>query len=332
MSKTARAWLTVHQRVWQGVRKIVFLGLCLCLGMVPVVSLATSLASASPAPTSASTPTSAPLSSDAKPKIIALSPHIVELLFDIGAGEQIVATTEFADYPQAAQQIPVIGNYAGLKIEAILALQPDLIIAWRGGNVQRDLEKLRTLGFNIIYSQPLTLLDVAKDLRLFGLKTGNAQRAEQQAQIFEQRVAQLAQTYRHAAPVLAFYEIWHAPLTTVAQNGWAHNLLGICNIQNAFADISHPYPQVNIEQVLSKQVQLIIQPQSGLADAGLTDGETNPAKQPHYKGYNWQAWSDIPAVKHNRILRPNADKLHRMTLRTLDELGQLCAQVHGETG
>lgn len=319
MSKIARAWLTIRQGALLG------LCLCLCLGMMPVVSLA--LPQASPAP----------LSSDAKPKILALSPHIVELLFDIGAGEQIVGTTEFADYPSAAQQIPVIGNYAGLKIEAILALQPDVIIAWRGGNVQRDLEKLRTLGFDIIYSQPLSLLDVAKDLRLFGLKTGHAQRAEQQAQIFEQRVAQLTQTYRHTTPVLAFYEIWHAPLTTVAQNGWAHNLLGICNIQNAFADISHPYPQVNIEQVLSKQVQLIIQPQSGLADAGLTDAdftdsETNPAKQIHHKGYDWQAWPDIPAVKQQRILRPNADKLHRMTLRTLDELSQLCAQAHDETG
>ena len=83
--------------------------------------------------------------------------------------------------------------------------------------------------------------------------------------------------------------------------------------------------------------RLIIQPQSGLADAGLadtglTDGETNPAKQAHHKGYDWQAWPDIPAVKQQRILRPNADKLHRMTLRTLDELSLLCAQVHGETG
>ena len=50
-----------------------------------------------------------------KPKVIALAPHIVELLFEIGAGEQIIATTEFADYPAAAKDIPVVGNYAGLQ-------------------------------------------------------------------------------------------------------------------------------------------------------------------------------------------------------------------------
>jgi len=251
---------------------------------------------------------------NAKPSIVALSPHIVELLFEIGAGAQIIGTTEFADFPEQAKHIPVVGNYLGLKIETILALQPDLIIAWGGGNVGRDLEKLQKLGFDIIYSQPLNLPDVAKDLREFGKKTGNAALAEQKAAQFEQALASLEQQYRDTKPVRAFYEIWHTPLTTVAQNGWAHNLLGICNIQNVFAEITQPYPQVNIEQVISREVELIIQPQSEQSEA--------------HAGYPWHNWPDIPAVKFQRILHPNADKLHRMTSRTLDELKALCSDVH----
>lgn len=260
-----------------------------------------------------------------KPRIIALSPHIVELLFEIGAGNQIVGTTEFADYPSQAKQIPVVGNYLGLKIEAILALQPNLIVAWRGGNVGRDIEKLKKLGLDIVYSEPLHLLDVAKDLRMLGEKTGNTEQAEKQAQDFEQRLAQLTQKYQGLAPVRAFYEIWHSPLTTVAQNGWAHNLLSVCRIQNVFAEINHPYPQVNIEQVLSRNVQLIIQPQSGVS-------QSETSNQKLKNGFDWQAWPEIPAVKQNRILRPNADKLHRMTTRTLLELSDLCARVHGFQG
>lgn len=250
----------------------------------------------------------------ARPTIVALSPHIVELLFEIGAGEQIIGTTEFADFPERARHIPVVGNYLGLKIETILALQPDLIIAWGGGNTGRDLEKLQKLGFGIVYSQPVTLQDVASDLRMLGEKTGNAASGEQKATQFEQGLASLKQKYRYVKPVRAFYEIWHSPLTTVAQHGWAHNLLGLCNIRNVFADISQPYPQVNIEQVLSRNVELIIQPHS---EQSAPD-----------TGFPWQNWPDIPAVKHQRILRPNADKLHRMTSRTLDELQVLCAEVH----
>ena len=55
-----------------------------------------------------------------KPTIVALSPHIVEMLFAIGAGEQIIATTEYSDHPKAAKSIPRIGNHAGLQIEKFI--------------------------------------------------------------------------------------------------------------------------------------------------------------------------------------------------------------------
>lgn len=47
-------------------------------------------------------------------RIVALSPHAVEMLFAIGAGEQIVATTDYADFPEAAKAIPRIGGYYGI--------------------------------------------------------------------------------------------------------------------------------------------------------------------------------------------------------------------------
>ena len=89
-----------------------------------------------------------------KPSIIALAPHIVEMLYDVGAGEQIIGTTSFADYPEQAKKIPRIGNYVRLQLERVIELQPDLIIAWKSGNPSDDLALLEQLGFNIMYSQP----------------------------------------------------------------------------------------------------------------------------------------------------------------------------------
>lgn len=268
-----------------------------------------------------------------KPTIIALAPHIVELLFEIGAGAQIIGTTEFADYPEAAKQIPVVGNYLGLNIETIVSLDPDLIIAWRGGNVGRDLEKLQRLGLPIVYSQPLSLPDIARDLREFGKHSHNVALAERKAQQFETALALLQKQYQSETAIKVFYEIWHRPLTTVAKQGWAHNLLSVCQLDNVFADIAHPYPQVNIEQVLARDVQLIIQPQSPEQESSKTQssntssGASQSAAKPA-TGFHWQAWPDIPAVQQQHILRPNADKLHRMTLRTLVELTDLCAKAH----
>ena len=82
-------------------------------------------------------------------RIIALSPSTVEQLFAIGAGDRIVGTVEYADYPEAAKKIRRIGNYAGIQIEQALALKPDLVIAWKGGNKQADIDKLKALGVKL---------------------------------------------------------------------------------------------------------------------------------------------------------------------------------------
>ncbi|MGD8875210.1 MAG: helical backbone metal receptor, partial [Gammaproteobacteria bacterium] len=67
-------------------------------------------------------------------RIVSLAPYLTELLFAAGAGDAVVGTSEFSDYPVAARDIPRIGGGGGLDIEAIIALQPDLVVAWQSGN------------------------------------------------------------------------------------------------------------------------------------------------------------------------------------------------------
>ncbi|MFT7195443.1 MAG: vitamin B12 transport system substrate-binding protein, partial [Rheinheimera aquimaris] len=66
----------------------------------------------------------------AEQRIIALAPHITEMLYAIGAGDRLVAVSDYSDYPEQAAELPSVANYASINIEAVLALQPDLVIAW----------------------------------------------------------------------------------------------------------------------------------------------------------------------------------------------------------
>ncbi len=249
---------------------------------------------------------------DAK-RIIALAPHIVEILYQIGAGERIIGTTEHADYPDAANAIPRVGNYARLNIEQVLAADPDLIIAWKSGNPSDDLERLQQLGLNVVYSQPETLEDVAKELRYFGKLTGQTEQGEYQAKQFLSRLANIRQQYQDKTPISVFYELWPRPLTTVANNAWPQQQLAVCRASNPFVDSATDYPQINIEQVVLSAPQVIIQPSS--------HGVNSP------DSVDWHQWPTIPAIKNNAFLHPNADKLHRMTSRSLDELAELCQQL-----
>jgi vitamin B12 transport system substrate-binding protein len=254
---------------------------------------------------------------DANPKhnlrFVVLAPHLVESMYAIGAGEQIIATTNHADYPAAAKSIPTVGNYARLQIEKILQLRPDIVVAWRTGNPAEDLIRLEKYQLNVVYTQPKKLRDVAAEIRLLGQLTGREEKAEVLANNYLTRLEALASRYQEKTPISVFYELWARPLRTVAGESWLQQQIAVCGGQNIYAHMADDYPQVSLEQVLELRPQVIIQPSK--------HGQTQPDE------LNWQTWPQLPAVKNDFILHPNADKVHRMTVRMLDEVALLCAEM-----
>lgn len=248
-----------------------------------------------------------------KPTIIALAPHIVEMLYDVGAGKQIIGTTAHADYPEAAKKIPQIGNYVRLQLERVIELQPDLIIAWKSGNPSDDLARLEQLGFKVVYSQPNSFQDIASEIREFAQLTGHKKQGDLVANKFEQELSQITNQYKDKTNITGFYELWSRPLTTVAKGSWPQQFLNICKVKNPFDHVITPYPQISVEQVLSASVELIVQPLS--------------INQKEREAFNWQDWPVIPAVVNEQIIQPDADAMHRMTLRSLTALKDLCAKV-----
>ncbi|MEI6895686.1 MAG: cobalamin-binding protein [Colwellia sp.] len=249
----------------------------------------------------------------AKPTIIALAPHIVEMLYAVGAGAQIIGTTAFADYPEAATDIPRIGSYIRLQLERVIELQPDVIIAWKSGNPSDDLARLQQLGFNIVYSQPETFRDIAQEVRTFANISGHSEQGERVAQKFETELAQITQFYQDKVEIIGFYELWSRPLTTVAKGSWPQQFLNICRVKNPFEAVLTPYPQISIERVLPASIQVIIQPIS--------------ENQKEREAFNWHDWPIIPAVVNKHIIQPDADAMHRMSLRSLTALKDLCVEI-----
>ncbi|WP_221794976.1 cobalamin-binding protein [Oceanobacter mangrovi] len=246
-------------------------------------------------------------------KIVALAPHIVELLYSIGAGNQIIATTEYSDFPEAANQIPRVGSYAGLQVEKILQMQPDLVIGWKTGNPEADLQRLAKFGVKVVYSDVEKLVDVARELRFFGQLTGREQQAGLRAGAYETRLGRLQLQYQLKSTVRVFYELWSRPLTTVAGNAWPQQQLHLCGGANPFAKLDRDYPQISLEQVILSDPELIIQPNHNGRDN--TDA------------INWQHWPQLRAVANHHILKQNADQTHRMTERVLPAIQQLCETI-----
>lgn len=243
-------------------------------------------------------------------KIIALSPHSVELLYLLGVGDRIVATTSFADYPEAAKSIPVIGGYNGIQIEKVLSLQPDLIVAWEDGNKLDDLDQLERLGLNVYRTKTESLTEIADEIRQLGQLVGLPDIANEEANKYLQGLSQLKTRYQDKSPIRFFYQLWSEPLRAMAAKSWINEMLVGCGGQNVFNENIGDYPQVSIENVLAEKPDVIIIPSHH--GHGLGEGDF------------WEKWPEIPAVKNNRIFYVNGDLLHRFSVRTLEGMNTIC--------
>jgi len=246
-------------------------------------------------------------------RIIALSPHAVEMLFAIGAGDRIIATIEYADYPAAALDIPRIGNFTGIQIEKIVALQPDLIIGWKSGNKLADLNKLESLGFKLFYSHPNTITEIRSELIKMGELTGLQKKANAVASKIQQQHQKIIDQYAQKENVSVFYQLWHDPLRTIGPDNWNETLINDCNGVNIFNDTRTPYPVVSLENVLSKNPEVIIIPHHSGSVA--------------VKKELWNKWQHISAVKQKHIFTIDGDLLHRFGPRAIEGLELLCEAI-----
>ncbi len=246
-------------------------------------------------------------------RIVSLAPHATELLFAVGAGGRIVGAVEFSDYPEAARRIPRVGGYNRLDVERIVALRPDLVVAWQTGNPAGTLARLRQLGMAVFLSEPRELEDIASNLERLGRLTGNAAQARRAADAFRQGLARLQRRYRSLTPVSLFYQIWDQPLMTLNGEHLVSKLIRLCGGRNVFADLPALAPQVSLEAVLAADPEAIVI--SGR-------GEQDPAWRAQ-----WQRWRSLRAVRRGNVFVIDPDIIQRHTPRVLQGAEVLCGYL-----
>lgn len=244
-------------------------------------------------------------------RIISLAPHLTELAFAAGAGERLVGVVRDSDYPAQARAIPQIGDAAGADFERIVALQPDLVLAWGSGNRLSVIERLGQLGFPVLVLEPRKLEDIPRHLRMLGVLVGTDAQAETVARSFSDRAAKLRARYQRSRSVAVMFEMWHRPIMTVNGDHMISDVLRMCGARNVFADLPRLAAEVSLEQVLMRDPEVIVVG-SEEADAGIAD---------------WQDYPYLKAVGRGRVFSVSADLITRQTPRILDAAEQICADL-----
>lgn len=245
-------------------------------------------------------------------RIVSLAPSMTELLFSLGAGEQLVGVMDYSDFPPEALTLPIVGRYDALDMERIVALQPDLIVAWRSGNPRSALNRLAALGFPVYVAEPDSLHSIGEHLARLGQLTGHASRGSTLKRQFSNQIQQLQTEFGNREPVSVFYQVWHSPMISVGGRELINDMIRLCGGQNIFAELPVG-PKVNLEDVLARDPQVIIASGSSAdAPAWLED---------------WLRWPQLQAVAGQHLYVIPPDLVQRHSLRALQGARQMCAHI-----
>ncbi len=241
-------------------------------------------------------------------RVISLAPSSTELIYAAGLGDKLVAVSKYSNYPKEAQSLEIVASFDSVNIERIVALNPDLIVAWRSGGSVKYLNQLKELGFSIYYSDTTYLSEIADRIDELSQYADSAKIGHDNAQAYRTELKRLQNHYSNNVPVSYFYQLSSKPIYTIAKNHWPSEVFSLCGGVNIFEQSPIPYPQVGLEQVILKAPEVMFTSPHTIQNTEI-----------------WQPWQEqIPAVKHQFIWSLNADWLNRPTPRSLKAVAQAC--------
>ena len=246
-------------------------------------------------------------------RIVSLAPHVTEQLFAAGAGDRIVGASEYSDYPEEAKKLPRVASAGTVNLEAVLALKPDLVVAWRLEATASALSRLESLGVPVFYSEPHRLAEIPELIEALGELAGTSATAKPLARSLRAELARLNSEFSARRTVTVFYQIAEKPLMTVGGGQFVSDAIDVCGGRNIFAGSTVMAPVVNLESVIAADPMAIL------------TARVDPADR------SWEAfWRRFPglfAVELDNLYTVPANEMHRHGPRAFAATRLLCERI-----
>jgi iron complex transport system substrate-binding protein len=246
-------------------------------------------------------------------RIASLAPSTTAMLFAAGAGAEVVATTAYSVEPPAARRIPQIGDANALDLERLVALHPDVVVAWPGGENPAEAARIARLGIPVYREKVSRLADLAASIRRLGALAGTSTVAERAARDLDARLAALTLRYARVRPLTVLLQIWSRPLYTVGGTQPMSDALRVCGARNVFGDLKDLAPAIGTEAVIARNPDLII--------------AVGPTRQGEEWLAAWKRFPELRAVRSGNLIAFDDQRLARLGPGMLDATQALCARI-----
>jgi iron complex transport system substrate-binding protein len=250
-------------------------------------------------------------------RIVALAPHLSELVFAAGVGTALVGRDSWSDHPAAARAATDVGDAFRLDLERLVTLKPDLVLAWGGGTPAATITKLRELGLRVVVLRPTTLDDPARHMEMIGALAGRRYEAEVAARAYRAALATLRSRQSGATSLRVFYQVNEQPLYTVNGQSPLGQIITLCGGLNPFAALAPLAPVVSEEAVIAADPQVIL--------SASGEGGSVAALRAR-----WGKWPKLAATRSGAFHALDANLVTRPGPRLPEGAAAVCAVLDAE--
>jgi iron complex transport system substrate-binding protein len=253
-------------------------------------------------------------------KIISLLPSDTEIIYALGAGDQLIAVDTYSNYPKEAAKKQQLSSGDKMSVETIIGLKPDLVILGEMDQTEDQFKQLEDAGIKVIATQAGDIADTYKVIDMIGKTLNEESKATEIINGMKKDFAQIKEQVKNNPPKKVYIEI--SPLKyklwSCGKGTFQNELLTLIGATNIFSDITS-WKEVSEEQVLSRNPGIII------TTVGPMYGVADPVSEIKARAN----WNKIDAVKNGRVYVTDSDAIQRPGPRLATAAKDLVKIIYG---
>jgi iron complex transport system substrate-binding protein len=246
-------------------------------------------------------------------RIVCLTPSVTDTVYALGAGDDVVAISDYTKYPKAALSKPTVGDLIHPSIERIVAFHPDLVIGSAPLGQNDTTKQLERLGVAVYLVNPQGIAGILRAVRDLGDALHRGPAATALAASLAARVEAVRARTQNLPRPTVLMPIWYDPITTIGKHAFITEIIEAAGGRSVTDDISADWPQVSMESVMQRAPEALVLVRGG--KISLDVFKDRPG------------WSALPAVQARRVFYVD-DRIDFPSPVAIDALEDLAHEFH----